>query len=79
MKRRPSLTRGVLAGLFHLLHNVNAAEVLKFELGTKARRLRKIDDKAAKDLRRAERWIDGMVEREEKRKPGLKRRIGGPA
>ena len=74
-RRKPSLTRPVLAGLYLLRHRPGADEVLEFALGPKARAIRKITQRNLEDLRRAEEWLDGMIEWAEAKRPGIKRRV----
>jgi len=76
LRRRPSLTRAVMAGLFHMRFSKGAVEVLAYQLGPSGRATRGIDRKTYADLRRAEKWIEDLVSFEEQRRPGLQRRIG---
>lgn len=73
---KPSLTRSVIAGLWHLINTNGAADILRYNLGPAARASRGVDRKAHTDLKRAALWIENRFDWEEEFKPGLRRRIG---
>ena len=74
-RRKPSLTRSVIAGLWRLRYTKGSAEVLEYALGPKGRALRRIDRRALRDLRRAEAWLDETIAWQEKKKPGMVKRL----
>ena len=72
---KPSLTRPVLAGLWYLRTKPGASDALTYNLNRRSRETRKISQRNWSDLRKADAWLEAMIEWSETRKSGIKRRL----